>query len=86
MTNEPTKMKLDALQAEREVGPLSPLPIPESELCTRYEALSTPMVNDVLREQGYLYQTLPTGILPLRDEMRVAGLAFTIKGAKILEN
>jgi len=61
-----------------------PLTIAAEELCRRYEALYTGAVNDVLRERGLLYQTLPNSIMPLRDEMRVAGIAFTVKGAKNL--
>lgn len=54
------------------------------ELCERYEAVSTAAVNDVLREKGYIYQTLPNSILPLKDDMKTAGIAFTIKGSKNL--
>jgi len=43
------------------------------------------MVNDVLREMELLYQTLPNNILPLREGMKVAGIAFTIKGSKNLD-
>ncbi len=60
----------------------APLSIPVEDLCRRYEALYTGAVNDVLRERGLLHQTLPTAILPLRDTMCVAGIAFTVKGAK----
>lgn len=63
---------------------LAPLRIPEAELCRRYERLYTGAVNDVLRERGYLYQTLPHSILPLKDHMTVAGIAFTVKGSKNL--
>ena len=59
-------------------------PISEKELCNRYEQVTTPMVNDVLREMEMLYQTFPNNIMPLREEMRVAGIAFTIKGSKNL--
>lgn len=59
-------------------------PISDDEMCKRYEKVTTPMVNDVLRAMGYLYQTLPTDILPLRDRMRTCGIAFTIKGSKNL--
>lgn len=58
--------------------------IPEAELCRRYEALYTGAVNDVLRAKGLLRQTLPPAILPLGDTMTVAGVAFTVKGAKNL--
>ena len=61
-----------------------PLEIPAEELCRRYEALYTGAVNDVLRERGLCYQTLPNDIMPLREKMRVAGIAFTVKGAKNL--
>lgn len=61
-----------------------PLAIPPGELCDRYAALYTGAVNDVLRARGLLYQTLPPAILPLRDTMAVAGIAFTAKGAKNL--
>src|SRR5690606_1868178 len=36
------------------------------------------------RERKLLRQTLPNGIMPLRDNMKAAGFAFTIKGAKNL--
>jgi len=77
-------MNLDAFKAMRAERPLEPLAIPDQELCERYEALFTAAVNDVLRERGLTHQTLPTGILPLKDDMKVAGPAFTIKGAKSL--
>ena len=77
-------MKLEELTKERCQIKTSPFPISEKELCDRYEQVTTPMVNDVLREMRYLYQTLPTNILPLREEMKVAGVAFTIKGSKNL--
>lgn len=63
---------------------LVPLTIPAGELCDRYCALYTGAVNDVLRARGLLYQALPPTILPLRDTMTVAGIAFTVKGAKNL--
>lgn len=77
-------MKLDEFKAARGDRKLEPFPIPERELCERYEALFTAAVNDVLRERNLLYQTLPNSIMPLRDTMKVAGSAFTIKGAKSL--
>ena len=76
-------MKLDKLKEAREGGKkISKEEIPE--IVKRYEAVFTAAVNDVLREMGYLYQTLPRDIMPLRDEMKVAGVAFTIKGSKNL--
>lgn len=77
-------MQLDALKASRAERELEPFLISDKELCERYEALFTAAVNDVLREKNLTHQTLPNGILPLRDTMKVAGPAFTIKGAKSL--
>ena len=59
-----------------------PLPIPDSELCERVKRTFTAAVNDALRSRGFLFQTLPNNIMPLRDHMKVCGVAFTIKGAK----
>ena len=55
-------------------------PISEAELCQRYEKLYAGAVNDVLREEGLIMQTLPNGIMPLREEMTVCGIAFTEEG------
>ena len=63
---------------------LTSFQISEKELCDRFEKTWTPAVNDVLRELGYLEQTLPNNIMPLREHMRVCGIAFTVKGAKNL--
>lgn len=73
--------KLKEARAEREQVAF---PIPERKLCERYEALFTAAVNDVLREYNLTHQALPHNVMPLRDEMKVAGPAFTIKGAKSL--
>ena len=69
---------------ERESNAHIVFPISDEELCVRYNRVSTPMVNDVLRSKGLLYQTLPNNIMPLRDNMKTCGIAFTIKGAKNL--
>ncbi|MFV0338363.1 MAG: RraA family protein [Chthoniobacterales bacterium] len=82
--NPPPLMQLDALKSARETKKMKPLPISELELCERYEALFTAAVNDVLRERNLTHQTLPHNIMPLRENMKVAGAAFTIKGAKSL--
>ncbi|MEO0965224.1 MAG: RraA family protein [Planctomycetota bacterium] len=63
---------------------VKPLPIDDATLAQRYEALYTGAVNDILREMDLLYQTLPTGVLPLERDMKVAGIVFTIKGMKSL--
>lgn len=60
-------------------------PISEKELCDRFEKVFTSAVNDVLREEGLLSQALPSGIQPLRESMRVCGVAFTVKGSPSLE-
>ncbi len=77
-------MQLDALKAARADRSLAALPISDKELCERYEALFSAAVNDALRERQLVRQTLPNNIMPLRDTMKVAGPAFTIKGAKSL--
>jgi 4-hydroxy-4-methyl-2-oxoglutarate aldolase len=57
-------------------------PIPVSEMRERYMKLYTGAVNDVLRFNYGLHATsLPSSYAPLREEMKMAGLAFTIKGA-----
>lgn len=61
---------------------MTTFPIPETELCERYERLFTAAVNDVLREHQLVNQALPHEIRPLRDDMKVAGFAFTILGEK----
>ncbi|WFB35974.1 RraA family protein [Kiritimatiellota bacterium B12222] len=79
------KMDLDQLKARRAEGQeICELPVPDKELCERYEALFTAAVNDVLREHNLTYQTLPNNIMPLENGMKVAGPIFTIKGAKSL--
>jgi 4-hydroxy-4-methyl-2-oxoglutarate aldolase len=63
---------------------ITPLTIHDDQLCRRYEALYTGAVNDMLRERHLLYQALPPAVMPLERDMRVAGMAFTIKGMKDL--
>lgn len=77
-------LKLEQLKKSRNRVKETTFPISEKELCDRYEQVTTPMVNDVLREMELLYQTFPNNIMPLREEMKVAGIAFTIKGSKNL--
>lgn len=56
-------------------------PIPVAEMRERYLRLYTGAVNDVLRFNYGLHATsLPSGYAPLREEMKMAGVAFTIKG------
>lgn len=77
-------MNLDKLKEQRDNMTICELPISDKELVERYENVFTSAVNDVLRELEYLHQTLPNNIMPLKDEMRVAGIAFTVKGSKNL--
>ncbi len=74
-------MKLDKLISVRQRIPDCELKIPLKELCERYEKLYTGCINDVLRELTLLHQSLPSDIMPLRDEMTVCGEAFTVKSA-----
>ena len=78
-------MNLDKLinENKRDRG-LEPFPVSDKELCDRYEQVYTSAVNDVLREDGLVYQTLAKDIMPLKEGMRVAGIAFTVKGSKNL--
>lgn len=75
-------MNLEKLIAMRDNIEVKELPIPEKELCERYEKLYTGAINDVLREFTLVDQALPPEIMPLRDEMKAAGIAFTIKSSK----
>lgn len=59
----------------------SPFPIPVSEMRERYLKLYTGAVNDILRFNYQMHATsLPAHFAPLREEMKLAGLAFTVKG------
>ncbi|GAB3261554.1 hypothetical protein GCM10027347_26650 [Larkinella harenae] len=61
--------------------PTSPFPISVHEMRERYLKLYTGAVNDVLRFRYAMQATsLPAKFAPLREEMKLAGLAFTIKG------
>jgi 4-hydroxy-4-methyl-2-oxoglutarate aldolase len=81
LQKEAKLMKLEALIADRERMPDCEFPIPIKELCKRFERLYTGAINDVLREKCLLNQNLPSDIMPLRDEMRTCGIAFTVKSA-----
>jgi regulator of RNase E activity RraA len=57
-------------------------PIPIAEMRQRYLQLYTGAVNDVLRFKYNLHTTsLPPAYAPLREKMKLAGVAFTVKGA-----
>jgi 4-hydroxy-4-methyl-2-oxoglutarate aldolase len=56
-------------------------PISVAEMRERYLKLYTGAVNDVLRFNYKMHSTnLPATFAPLREEMKLAGLAFTVKG------
>ena len=82
MCMDQNKMKLDKLKEIRDDNSIEKLPISDKELCERYEKLFTGVVSDALRENLLLEQCLPSNIMPLRDNMKVAGIAFTIKSIK----
>ncbi|MDR2117714.1 MAG: RraA family protein [Planctomycetaceae bacterium] len=77
--SHPDKMHLLKLRQLRDEIENIELPISEAEIITRYEKLYTGCVNDVLRENCLTNQALPAEIRPLRDEMVLAGFAFTIR-------
>ena len=57
-------------------------PVSIAEMRERYLRLYTGAVNDVLRFNYNMHTTsLPAHFAPLREEMKLAGLAFTVKGA-----
>ncbi|MFA5786918.1 MAG: RraA family protein [Actinomycetota bacterium] len=58
-----------------------PWEISPEELAGRYLRLHTPAVCDVLDGLGLFHQALPPEIQPLSREMKLAGPAFTAKGA-----
>jgi 4-hydroxy-4-methyl-2-oxoglutarate aldolase len=74
-------MDLSKLMEIRKLKPLKEFPISTEELCNRYERLFTGAVSDVLREWTLIDQALPN-ILPVKLDMKVAGIVFTIKGSK----
>ena len=76
------KMDTDRLKALRDTVEQVTFTRPEEEIIQRYERLYTGAVNDVMREMCLVDQALPPQIVPLRDEMVVAGFAFTIRDRK----
>jgi 4-hydroxy-4-methyl-2-oxoglutarate aldolase len=74
-------MNLKKLIEKQEQISIKEFPIPVKELCNRYEKLYSGAINDVLREFVLMDQALPSSIIPLREEMKIAGIAFTIKSS-----
>lgn len=67
----------DCIQDEASAVP----PISISEMRQRYLKLFTGAVNDVLRFKYKMQSSsLPAEFSPLRDEMKIVGQAFTVKG------
>lgn len=57
-------------------------PVSVAEMRERYLKLYTGAVNDVLRFNYKMHaSSLPSEYKPLREEMKIAGQAFTVKGA-----
>lgn len=56
-------------------------PIPVSEMRERYLKLYSGAVNDILRFEYKMHAALPSEFAPLDRHMKLAGQAFTIKGA-----
>ncbi len=57
------------------------IPLTPERMRARFLALYTGAINDVLRFQyGLASNTLPASFAPLKDHMKLAGMAFTIKG------
>lgn len=75
-------MDLSELAAARAPAPALPLAIDERELCERYARTYTGAINDVLREFMLMNQTLPIALRPLRPQMVMAGVAFTIRSVR----
>jgi 4-hydroxy-4-methyl-2-oxoglutarate aldolase len=50
------------------------------DVVERYRSLYTGLVYDIMDEMGLPYQALATDLRPLRDDMIVAGPAFTMQG------
>ncbi|MDO5553842.1 MAG: RraA family protein [Planctomycetia bacterium] len=81
MQVQPSKMKIEKLEKLRDEWDESPLARPEEEIIARYERLYTGCVNDVMRQMCLTNQALPPEIMPLRDDMKLAGFAFTIRSS-----
>lgn len=63
------------------IKPVNKYPIPLAEMRERYLKLYSAAVNDVMRFEHKVNCSLPSSYFPLKDNMKIAGVAFTIKGA-----
>lgn len=59
----------------------NPYPVPVSEMRKRYLKLYSGAVNDVMRFDYKVNAALPASYAPLRENMKLCGQAFTVKGA-----
>ena len=59
----------------------NPYPVPVSEMRERYLKLYSGAVNDVMRFDYQVNAALPASDAPLRENMKLCGQAFTVKGA-----
>jgi regulator of RNase E activity RraA len=57
--------------------------IGRSEICRRYRRLYTGVVADILDSKGVRNHSLPPSIRPMKDDMKVAGPAFTCQGVQV---
>ena len=57
--------------------------IERAEICRRYRRLYTGVVADILDSKGVRNHSLPPSIRPMKDGMKVAGLAFTCQGVQV---
>jgi len=53
------------------------------EICRRYRRLYPGVVADILDAHGVRNHSLPAFLRPLKDDMKIAGLAFTCQGVAV---
>lgn len=57
--------------------------IPAEELCVRFKALYSGLLSDIMDAKGHWNHILPKDIVPIRQEWKIAGLAFTGLGRAV---
>lgn len=55
------------------------------EMANRFQKIRSANVYDVLDRMGYPFQTVSLDIKPLKEDMRIAGVAFTVQGCRYPE-
>jgi regulator of RNase E activity RraA len=58
---------------------------PEEDIVGALDGLSTALISDILDGMGYRQQAMDHRIVPLRNDMRVAGRAFTMIASSVYE-